>query len=247
MKISGNIILITGGATGIGFALANAFAGSGNKVLICGRRQGRLAEAKKALPGIEIFQCDISKEEGREALYEWATSNFPGLNVLINNAGIQRPINFKNGMADLLNNEDEVEINLRSQIYLSARFIPFLLKCDTAGIANVSSGLGFVPLARFPVYSATKAAIHSFTKTLRYQLRDTKIKVFEIIPPTVYDTELKGKSIEKVAWTVSASEVARATLDGMENDRYEITLGPSTQWVEGTNKDREDIFNNMNH
>src|SRR5208283_219043 len=126
MKISGNTILITGGATGIGFALADAFAGSGNKVLICGRRQGRLAEAKKALPEIEIFQCDISKEGGREALYEWATSNFPGLNVLINNAGIQRPINFKNGMSDLLNNEDEVEINLRSQIYLTARFIPFL-------------------------------------------------------------------------------------------------------------------------
>ncbi len=247
MEISGNTILITGGATGIGFALAKAFVESGNKVLICGRRQGNLDEAKKALPGIEAFRSDISKEEGRKALYEWATSNFPELNILVNNAGIQRPIDFKNGIEELLNSEDEIEINLRSQIYLSARFVPFLLKCNTAAIANVSSGLGFVPLARFPIYSATKAAIHSFTKSLRHQLKGTTIKVFEIIPPTVHDTELKGKPIDRAAWTVSAFEVALETLDSMAKDRYEITLGPSTQWVEGTSKDREAAFSNMNH
>jgi len=247
MKILGNTVLITGGATGIGFAMAKAFTESKNKVLICGRRQSNLDDAKILLPEIETLQCDISKEEGRKALFEWATSNFPELNMLVNNAGIQRQIDFKNGMADLLSNEDEIEVNLRSQIYLAARFVPFLLKQDMAGIANVSSGLGFIPLSRFPVYSATKAAIHSFTKALRHQLKDTKIKVFEIIPPTVYDTELKGRPIAKSDWAVAASEVAKATIDGIANDRYEITLGPSTRWAEGTNQEKEDIFNSMNH
>lgn len=172
LKLSGNTILITGGATGIGFSLAEAFVKLGNTVIICGRREDKLNEAKEKLPGIIIKRCDVSREEERKALYDWIESNFKGINVLVNNAGIQRPIDFRKGMEDILKNGDEIEINLRSQIYLSARFIPLLSKQKDATIINISSGLGFAPLATFPIYCATKAAIHSFSVSLRYQLKE---------------------------------------------------------------------------
>ena len=139
-------------------------------------------------------QCDVSKEKDRKTLYAWIEENFKELNVLVNNAGIQRRVDFTKGTDDLLKNEDEIEINLKAQIYLAAQFVPMFSKHKEAAIVNVSSGLGFVPLTIFPIYSATKAAIHSFTMSLRYQLRGTSIKVFEVIPPTVYDTELKGQA-----------------------------------------------------
>ena len=192
---NGNTILITGGATGIGFALAETLVNAGNKVIICGRRENKLKEAKHKLPQIQIKVCDVSKEKEREALFVWAKDNYPGLNVLINNAGIQRMVNLKKGTKELFNGENEIETNLVAPIYLSAYFIPWFLKKKEAAIINVSSGLGFVPIAAMPVYCATKAAIHSFTISLRHQLKDTSIKVFEIVPPAV-DTELgKGTDI----------------------------------------------------
>src|SRR5450756_108947 len=108
MKISGNTILITGGATGIGFALTEAFVHAGNEVIVCGRRESKLAEAKRKLPDIHIRICDVSREAERKSLYQWATTSFPLLNVLINNAGIQRRIDFKQGIADLLSGEEAV-------------------------------------------------------------------------------------------------------------------------------------------
>ncbi len=163
MKINGNTILITGGATGIGFALAESLVKLGNEVIICGRREEKLREARERVPTLNIRKCDVSKENERMALYDWISTKFGDFNVLINNAGIQRRVDFKKGMEDLLKNEDEIDINLKAQIYLSAQFIPLLSKRSEAAVVNVSSGLGFVPMAVFPVYSATKAAIHSFT------------------------------------------------------------------------------------
>ena len=157
MKTSGNTILITGGATGIGFALAEAFVKAGNKVLICGRRKARLEEAKEKLPQIQVRQCDLSRKEDRESLCNWVRDNYKDLNVLVNNAGIQRAIDLRKGTAELFGGEDEVQINLAAPIHLSAYFAPLLLKKKEAAIVNVSSGLGFVPIAAMPVYCATKA------------------------------------------------------------------------------------------
>ncbi len=178
MKINGNTILITGGATGIGFALAQAFVRENNEVIICGRREQKLSEAKSKLPQIHTRVCDLSKEKEREALYNWVKSNFGDLNILVNNAGIQRMVDFKKGISNLSVGENEIDINLTAPIYLSAYFIQDLIKQKESAIINVSSGLAFVPIAFMPVYCATKAAIHSFSLSLRHQLKDTSIKVF---------------------------------------------------------------------
>jgi uncharacterized oxidoreductase len=247
MKTSENTVLITGGATGIGFALASSFSSQGNEVIICGRREEKLREAKEKLPGISIRKCDISHQADIESLFDWVSSNFPRINVLVNNAGIQRAIDLRKGMEDLIKNEDEIMINLKAQIYLAACFVPvFSKKQSESAIINVSSGLAFVPLARFPIYCATKAAIHSFTVSLRHQLKETPIRVFEVIPPTVYDTELKGKPLQKSDWTVSSNEVADAVMKGLENNDYEISIGAAKNWLMGSKSDLETAFNNMN-
>ena len=245
MRMQDNTILITGGATGIGFALAERLAKLGNTVIICGRRQDRLDSAKSKVPSLNTIRCDISRKEDRESLFRKIESDFKGLNVLINNAGIQKPIDFSKGGNDISAADAEIDTNLKAQIHLSSIFISLLSKRESA-IMNVSSGLGFVPLARFPVYSATKAAIHSFTMSLRHQLKGTTIRVFELIPPTVHDTELKGKPTEKAEWSVSASDVAEAAIKGFENDEYEIAVGSAKRWVSSTKTELEEAFGMIN-
>jgi len=249
MKTKENTALITGGATGIGFALAEALVTAGNRVIICGRREGRLKEAREKLPQITIRVCDVSDAKERKSLFNWVKDNFNELNVLMNNAGIQRAINFKKGTSDLFTGESEIETNLVAPIQLSAYFIPLLLKQKKAAIINVSSGLGFVPIASMPVYCATKAAIHSFTQSLRYQLRDTSIKVFEIVPPMV-DTELGKGTTEEGDHKfrgISPSEVAISTLTAMANDEYEIVVGDAKRLVTGSRTNPEQAFQNINH
>jgi uncharacterized oxidoreductase len=248
VETKNNTILITGGATGIGFSLAETLVSAGNKVIICGRREGKLKEAKDKLPQIQAKVCDVSKEKERESLFNWVKDNFRDLNVLINNAGIQRMVNLKKGTQDLFSDENEVETNLIAPIHLSAYFIPLLLKKKESAIINVSSGLGFVPIASMPVYCATKAAIHSFTVSLRYQLRDTSIKVFEIVPPAV-DTELgKGTTEEgdQEYRGIPPSEVAKAALTAMANNEYEIVVGEAKGLVMGARTNPELTFQKIN-
>ncbi|MCX5975092.1 MAG: SDR family oxidoreductase [Coprothermobacterota bacterium] len=248
MKISGNTILITGGATGIGFALAEAFVHAGNEVIVCGRREDKLTEAKHKLPGISIRICDVSKEAERKSLYQWATTSFPSINVLVNNAGIQRRIDFKQGIADLLSGEAEIETNLTALIHFSAYFIPHLAKRKDAAIINVSSGLGFIPIAIMPVYCATKAAVHSFCLSLRHQLKATSIRVFEIIPPAV-DTELdKGARAARGQTDrgIPPSEVAQATLNAIETEQYEVAVGRAEGLRLAAKTDPQQAFDRMN-
>lgn len=248
METKNNTILITGGATGIGFSLAETLVDAGNKVIICGRREGKLKEARDKLPQIQARVCDVSREKERESLFNWVKDNFKDLNVLINNAGVQRMVNLKKGTQDLFGGENEVETNLIAPIHLSAYFIPLLLKKKESAIINVSSGLGFVPMASMPVYCATKAAVHSFTISLRYQLRDTPIKVFEIVPPMV-DTELgKGTAEEgdQEYRGIPPSEVAEATLKAMANNEYEIVVGEAKGLVMGARTNPELAFQKIN-
>jgi uncharacterized oxidoreductase len=247
MKTKNNTILITGGAIGIGFALADSLVNAGNKVIICGRRENKLKEARDKLPQIQTKACDISDDKERESLFQWIKNNFEDLNVLINNAGIQRFIDFKKGTGELLKGESEIQTNLVAPIHLSAYFIPLLLKKREAAIINVSSGLGFVPIAAMPVYCATKAAVHSFTMSLRFQLKDTSIKVFEIVPPAV-DTEL-GKTDDEADNDyrgIPPSEVAKAVMTALAKDQYEIVVGEAKNLVTGSRTNPEQVFENIN-
>lgn len=227
MQTSGNTILITGGATGIGLALTEAFLASNNTVIICGRREDRLREAQAKHPNLHIRVSDMGQADNRKALFDWAVQTFPALNVLINNAGIQREIDFRKGTTELENNDSEIAINFEGVVHLTALFVPHLMTRPRAALFQVSSGLAFVPLAVAPVYCATKAALHSLSLTLRHQLRDTSVKVFEIIPPIV-ETELDRGARERRGQKqtgIRPEVVATETLTGMANDRYEIAVG----------------------
>lgn len=248
MKTEGNTVLITGGATGIGFSLAEAFVMADNEVIICGRRENRLREARDKLPRIHISVCDLSKDKERKSLFDWVNSNFSHTNILINNAGIQRMIDFNEGTKDLFDGEDEIEVNLKATVHLSAYFVPLLSKHKEAAIINISSGLAFIPLAAMPIYCATKAAIHSFSLSLRHQLRDTSIKVFEIMPPMV-DTELdKGTRGERGQEDrgIPPAEVARATIKALGNNEYEVAVGMAQNLRTGARNNPEQLFQNMN-
>ena len=246
MKTKGNTVLITGGSMGIGFSMAEEFIKAGNEVIICGRREDKLAEAKAMLPLLTTMVCDVSKHKDRESLYNWVICKFPELNILVNNAGIQRRINFRKGIEEVINKENEVDINLTATIELAAWFIPDFLKKKEAAIINVSSGLGFIPIALMPVYGATKAAIHSFSISLRHQLKDTSIKVFEIIPPIV-DTDLDRGSRGPVNRGINPAEVGAGSLEAIRNDQFECAIGMAVNLVQGSKTNFDQIFNTMNH
>ncbi|AKJ69335.1 oxidoreductase [Pandoraea thiooxydans] len=192
MNITGNTILITGGASGIGRALAEAFHKLGNQVIICGRRQAALDEVTAANPGMVSLQLDITDKASIAALAEQAIARFPALNVLINNAGIMREEDIKQSPAELHDAEQTIATNLSGTLRMSAALLPHLLEQPRSTLVTVSSGLAFVPMFSSPTYSATKAAIHSYSMSLRHQLQGTSVEVVEIAPPYV-QTELLGE------------------------------------------------------
>ena len=249
MKTKGNTILITGGATGIGLALAEVFLRKGNEVVICGRREQKLSEANKKLPGLHVHRCDVAGAAGRKALFDWATASFPELNVLINNAGIQKEIDFRKGPAAYPGGDSEIETNLEAPIHLCALFIPHLMKRKDAAIVNVSSGLAYVPMASTPVYCATKAGLHSFCLSLRHQLRETSIKVFELLPPWT-DTELGGAhegGEERGYRGAPPAEVAEGCFAALAKDEFEIAVGQAQSLRDGSRKALEKTFQMLNN
>ncbi len=248
MKLSGNSVLITGGATGIGLALAEAFLAAGSEVLICGRREARLLEAQRKHPGCLIRTCDVGKQADCEALAEWAREHLPSLNVLVNNAGVQRDIDFTGGAGEFLAGESEIRINLEAPILLSGLFVPQLRGRNEPAVLNVSSGLGFVPAARMPVYSATKAGLHAFSMALRHQLAKIGIRVFEIVPPAV-DTELNPEGRARrgnFRAGLTADEFVAAAMKGLEEDRFEIGYGFSAEMMQASRADLDRRFQQMN-
>ena len=228
MRMSGNTILITGGATGIGFSMAKYFNGCGNEVIICGRRPDRLEQAAALLPGLRTIVCDVTNSEDRKQLCTYVQENFPELNILINNAGIQRDIDLTQGLQDIDSGESEIKSNLEAPIVLSALFTPLLAGKDNATIVNVSSGLAFMVehAAAMPIYCATKAGMHAFSVAQRIQLAPLGIRVVELIPPMV-ESELnpegrKKRNMVTTPYMVSSDDYVEKVLPKMEQDSEEI-------------------------
>ncbi|MGA2848473.1 MAG: SDR family oxidoreductase [Terracidiphilus sp.] len=192
MNLTGNTILITGGGSGIGRGLAEAFHALGNQVIIAGRRRQALSETVAANPGMQSVILDVEDPAAIRAFAARATAQFPALNVLINNAGIMRLEKLLTQQSDLCDAEAIVTTNLLGPIRLTAALLPHLQSQPNSAIINVSSGLAFLPLSLTPTYCATKAALHSYTLSLRYQLRATNTEVIELIPPYVQTHLMQG-------------------------------------------------------
>ena len=236
MNLKSSTVLITGGTSGIGFELAKQLLAQGAHVIVTGRDQTKLDEAKRQLPQIEILQSDAADPAQIEALRKTIESKFPKTNIVINNAGIMRKLNMHDAR-DLKDVTREIEINLMGPIRMTQEFLPFLKKQPTAAIVNVSSGLAFVPFALSPVYSATKAGLHSFTQALRFQLKYTNVKVFELAPPGTETPLFRGKEFSDADMGgikgMDVKVLAKAAVNGLLNDTLEIRPGLSNalKWM----------------
>lgn len=225
MKLSGHTILITGGSAGVGLALTQEFYKRGNRVIICGRSTERLALAKKEMSEIETIQCDLAKDDDIISLAQVINTKFPDLSLLINNAGVQLNYQFtevdrEKALQDI---DWEVQVNFNSMAKLTALCLPVLKKQKESGIVNVSSGLGLSPKSSAPIYCATKAAVHIFSQSLRYQMEDNapNIAVFEAILPIVDTNMTKGRGKGKI----SPKQVADEVLNALNKNNYEINVG----------------------
>ena len=239
MKLSGNKLLITGGASGIGLGLTERFIADGNTVIICGRRADVLQAVAEKDPSIITRVCDLANESHRTALYQWVAEQHPDLNVLVNNAGIQNWMGVDD--ADFYQKaEAEVTTNVLAPVHLSTLFaqLPSLTT-----IMNVTSGLAFVQLAKVPVYCATKAFFHSYTLSLRHLLQPKGIEVVEIIPPAL-NTDLGGKGIHDSAPPVSA--FIAAIFEQLKDGKNELTFGMSEAMSKAGPEEIKQVFARMN-
>lgn len=202
MKLSGNTVFITGGTSGIGRALAQAFHTRGNKVIVAGRRKALLDDIAKQHPGIDTVELDIGDAAQIREVAAQLIARYPALNVVINNAGIM-PFDDAGGPLDDAQAVHLVNTNLLGPVRVSGAFIEHLKRQPEATLINNSSVLAFVPIAQTALYSATKAAIHSYTLSQRFMLRDTSVRVLEIAPPWV-DTDLIHKSGDPRAMPLDA-------------------------------------------
>ena len=213
-----------------------------NTVIICGRREDKLEEARREIPSLHTRVCDVAKPNEREELIDWATNEFPELNVIVNNAGIQRSVDLTAGEAwDATSSE--ITINLEAPIHLSQLVYKHIATKKAAAIVNVTSGLSFVPLANVPVYCATKAALHSFTLSLRWQLKATGVEVVEIIPPAV-DTDLQAPGLH--TFGVNVDEFADHVFAELEKGETEIAFGTALAGSRASREQLDQVFERMN-
>ena len=242
MKASGNTILITGGGTGIGLALAARFLREGNEVIICGRRLEKLREAQRQYPQLHVYQCDLSQESARGVLFEKVTHDFPKLNVLLNNAGmwVSTRLDRAESWPEA---RQQLETNLAATIHLTQLFAQHLSRQSAPVVFVTTSGLAHTPRAAAPVYCATKAALHSYALTLRHQLKSQEIEVIEICPPHV-DTDLGAPGINKAG--IPLDTFADAVMDELHKGTLEITYGYSTKAANASRREKDELFKQMN-
>ena len=250
MKMQGNTILITGGGSGIGRGLAEAFHKLGNKIVIAGRRESVLAATASANPGMEYEVMDTSNEESIVAAAAKIVKRFPELNVVVNNAGVQRVIDFGAGYDDAAAQE-EIATNISGVLRMTAAFLPHLKTKADAAIVNLSSGLAFVPMARFPVYSATKAFVHSFSMSLRLQLKKTGVRVIELAPPwvkTELDATHDAPTVHEGMSPMPLDAFIAAAMEELASDSDELKVaGAKFLYAGGVSEKQAATFEMINH
>ncbi|MFB9331127.1 SDR family oxidoreductase [Paenibacillus aurantiacus] len=229
MELKTDTILITGGSSGIGLEMAKQLISLGNTVIITGRDISKLELTKKELPSIHIYQCDVSDSQAICELHAKVTADFPKLNILINNAGIMRAVDFNDTEYDKIC--DEVDINLNGPIRMVQQFLPHLKKQPESAIVNVSSGLAFITFPTAPIYSAAKAGLHAYTKSLRLQLKNTSVKVFELAPPKtsapLINRANPNDEKNNRMPTMEVPKVVAVAIDSIKRDKFEILPGLS--------------------
>jgi uncharacterized oxidoreductase len=239
MKLSGNKILVTGGASGIGLGLAERFMDEGNTVIICGRRQTMLDAVSAKYPAVITRMCDLSEAAECNKLYEWLEKEHSDLNVLVNNAGIQQWMSVRDDNF-MLRAKDEITINIEVPLRLTSLF----LKMKSAKtVINVTSGLSFVPLAKVPVYSATNAFFHTWTLSLRYLLKPDGIEVIELVPPAL-NTDLGGKGLHDAAPPVS--DFIKSAFEQLKEGKDTVTFGFSEAMINAGPAEITAAFGRMN-
>ncbi|OYW61747.1 MAG: hypothetical protein B7Z31_02340 [Rhodobacterales bacterium 12-65-15] len=216
-------VLITGGGSGIGAGLAAAFHARGAQVIIAGRTAERLEAVARNHPGMQVEVVDVADAAQVAALAARVAATWPALDTVINNAGIQALVDFRQPV-DPDHIVREIDVNLKGVMYVANALLPQLLRQKTARLVNVGSGLGYVPLTAAPVYPATKAAVHSFTISLRRQLAETPVRVIELIPPVV-ETDLHRGQTRKPPRAMKLDAFVRAAMAGLESGRPEIRVG----------------------
>jgi len=222
MKLTGNTIFITGGGSGIGRGLAESLHKLGNQVIISGRRAGVLAEVTAANPGMKSVELDIADPASIDAVAKKLIAENPKLNVLINNAGIMTPDGVQ-GVVDDSVVASIVTTNLLGPIRMTSALIEHLKKQPSAAVINVTSGLAFIPLAITATYSATKAALHSYSLSQRYLLKDTNVRVLELAPPYV-QTELMGPGQASDPRAMPLKEFIDETIQVLGTDADEVLV-----------------------
>jgi uncharacterized oxidoreductase len=239
MKLTGNKILITGGASGIGLGLTERFLKEGNTVIICGRRAEVLKEVAEKYPNVITKVCNLSVETERTALFNWVSENHSDLNVLVNNAGLQQWMTITD--ADFYQRaKEEITTNIEAPLHLTALFSN-LASLNT--IINVTSGLAFVQLTKVPVYCATKAFFHSFTISSQHLLKAKGIEVIEMIPPAL-NTDLGGKGLHDAAPPVS--DFIEAVFNQLKEGKTELTFGFSEVMAKAGPEEIKNTFKKMN-
>lgn len=241
-------ILITGGGSGIGLALAQKFLQHGNTVIITGRNLTKLEEVKGEFPELHIFQSDVTKEEDVKKLVSQVQAEFEGIDVLVNNAGIMNLVDAGNESNELQKQFQEIEINYNAPIRMLHHFLPQLKKSKHAVLINVSSGLAYVPFAQAPVYSGTKSALHFWTKGIRPQLKPHNIRVVELLPPVVDTPLAHGADIaeDDNLKPMPPEKMANIFWKDFTNGKDEITPGISTQLRLMSRLAPKFIFNQLN-
>jgi uncharacterized oxidoreductase len=226
MRLSQRTVLITGGSSGIGLGLAEAFDREGSRVIVCGRDPEKLKKAGDRIPGLAAISCDVGAAAWRRKLAEEVLRRFPALDILVNNAGIQYYVDLKLGPCPT-EAGDEIEINLRAPIELVGLFLPHLMARPEAAVVNISSGLGFMPMSSTAIYNATKAALHTYTLALRQQLEGSSVRVIEVVPPMV-DTGLNQAGRERARMKfrgISVAEYVPTVMEGLRRDEETIFYG----------------------
>ncbi len=227
MKLTGRTILITGGSAGIGLAFALKFLELGNEVIVTGRRQPVLDALKAQHPKLHTIQSDVADPAQIATLAARVKAAFPKLDVLMNNAGVGVSRNISGGSNDLLDLTNEVDINFSGVVRMTSALVD-LITSNRGTIINVSSGLAFVPLPSNPIYSATKAAVHSYTQSLRFQLEASGVEVIELMPPAVR-TDLTDDFAEHGIDMISTEELVKLSFADLRSGKLEIRPGQSKQ------------------